>query len=200
MVKIHKDLEQRSMDWFKARNGKLSGSRVTPLMAKKGLGAGARTLALEIVAEMLIGMPEDTPTTWAMERGIELEEDAFDIYEANYPDVYGVGGIENDGLFFSPDGVVGEDGLLEIKSPMRKQHMVNLTTDDWEMAYYDQLQFGLMVSERKWIDLVSFHPDFPDNNAFKVKRITPDLEYITLMRERIAAFNVIVEHILKNLK
>jgi len=168
-------------------------------MAKKGLGAGARTLALEIVAEMLIGMPEDTPTTYQMERGIELEEDAFNIYEANYPEVYAAGGIENNGLFYSPDGIVGEDGLVEFKSPMRKQHMVNLTTDDWEKEYYDQLQFGLMVSERKWIDLVSFHPDFPDDKAFKVTRVDRDEEYIALMQERIAAFNIIVEQIKKSL-
>jgi hypothetical protein len=189
---IHKELIQGTEAWHMARLGKLSASRVTPLMAKKGLGAGARTLAIELLAETLTGEPLTMYTSDAMQRGTELEADAREIYAANYAAVEEVGGIEDNGLFYSPDGLVANDGLIEIKSPLAKQHLINLITPDFELGYINQIQFGLMVSGRKWLDLISFNPDYHDSMAMRVKRIYRDDEFISLLRERIAEFETIV--------
>ncbi len=199
-MKIHKDLQQGTMEWLLARLGKLSASNVAPLMAARGLGKTAKTYALELVAERLTQMPKHISMSFAMEQGIEREPDAREIYEQSEGlTVEQVGGIEADGLWFSPDGLVGEDGIIEIKCPQPPKHLANLLGEGIE-DYKPQIQFALMVTGRKWCDFISFNPDFSDETAFKVVRIEPDIEYIELMRERIEAFNVIVEHIINNLK
>lgn len=201
-MKIHEDLLQGSFDWEQLRLGKLSASRVSPLMAAKGLGKGARTLAITMIAEEMTGEPMDVPNTWAMERGVQLEPEARNIYKNHFPDkkIIEVGGIENDKLWYSPDGLVGADGLIEIKCPLAKQYIEILLSKTVLPEYKDQLQFGLMVSGRKWIDFVAFNPDFPADKAIKVIRVERDEKYIALMQERIEEFNVLINNLKSNLK
>jgi len=187
---IHKELIQGSNEWLMARLGKISASNIKPLMAARGLGEGAKTYALELIAEELTGEPKHLFINDAMQFGIDNEPLAREIYEQHLGEVVQVGGIEVDGLWYSPDGLVGDDGLIEIKCPQPTQHLRNLLGDG-SGEYEGQIQFGLMVSDRSWCDFISFNPNFPDDKAFKITRVERDQEYISLLRERIEQFIII---------
>jgi putative phage-type endonuclease len=198
---IYYELTQGTAEWLQLKSGKISASRVEPLMAVRGLGEAAKTYAVELTAEVLLDQPTFVPITFAMEHGSEYEPYAREIYENNRSvSVQQVGGIEHDGLWFSPDGLVDDDGLIEIKCPQPKQHLMILLSDDIDKRYIAQMQFGMMVSDRKWCDFVSFHPDFPDHLKVKVIRVERDEKYISLMRERIAEFKELLISINDKLK
>ncbi len=197
---IHKDIQQGSQEWFELKLGKLSASRIEPLMAARGLGAGARTLAMEIVAETMTGEAKHYFINEAMQWGIDNEPEAREIYAANCTEeVTQVGGFEANGLFYSPDGVVGDDGLLEIKCPQAIGHIQNLLELDVDRKYIPQLQWGLMVSGRKWIDFISYNPTFLDDKAFRVVRVVRDEVYIELMQQRVEDIYIIINQINESL-
>ena len=191
---IHKELIQRSEDWLKLKCGKISASKVSAIMGARGIGKTGRTYALELLAQRLVGEEEPQYVTDAMQTGIELEPVARDIYERHtHTTVVEVGGIEADGLWYSPDGLIGDLGLLEIKCPQRKQHVNNLLSDEVDPQYIAQLQFGLMVTGRKFIDFVSFNPDFDNDHAMKIITVARDKQYIRIMNDRIIEFNVLLD-------
>ena len=197
---IHNDIVQRTQQWLDLKAGKISASKIAPLMAPRGLGKQAHTLALEVLSERITGALSDNPVTWAMERGIELEPEARKIYsEAIEKRVIEIGGFEDGDLWFSPDGCIDEDGLCEIKCPLSKKHMEILLSDTVLPEYIPQLQFGLMISGRDWIDFVSYNPDFPDQYAMKVIGVHRDDNYIQLMKDRIDEFRALISMMEKKL-
>ena len=136
-----------------------------------------------------------------MEQGIEREPHARKKYESFCNCIVDeVGGIQDGELWYSPDGMVGEDGLIEIKCPQPVKHLRNLLDVEMWKDYEHQIQFGLMVSGRKWCDFISFNPDFPSDNAFKVVRVERDEAYIALLRERVKALDVMVKGIESEVK
>jgi len=210
---IHKDLIQGSPEWLKARLGKVSASNSarigeykeaqyyadSTVNQKKGIAGclkysggwsdGAKTYSLELVAETILQIPTFVPVNFAMEFGTANEPYAREIYETSRGiTVEEVGGIEKDGIWYSPDGLVGVDGLIEIKCPQAVQHLKNLLSNTVEEKYIRQLQFGLMVTGRKWVDFISFNPNFPDHLASKVIRVYPDFEYQANMMKNINLF------------
>ena len=190
---VHTELLQGSPDWLKARLGKISASKVSSIMGKRGFGKMGETYAIELITELILQQPTNIPVTFAMEWGTEYEPIAREIYEDKRKvTVEEVGGIEKDGLWFSPDGLVGEDGIIEIKCPQPSQHMRNLLSDVVLPQYIDQIQFGLMVSGRKWCDFISFNPDFPDKFKPKVIRVENDWEHQTRMSNNIEKFKVLL--------
>jgi len=217
-MKIHKDLIQGSPEWMYAKLGKPSASNFGRVMdsysepeyyvdnavnQKKGIagtlkntpgfGDGAKTYAIELIAETLLNEPTFTHVNYAMEHGNEYEPYAREIYERdNKLPVIQVGGIESDGLWYSPDGLVGDDGLIEIKCPQPTNHIRFLLDGEIDKKYITQMQFGLMVSGRKWCDFISFHPDFPDALKIKAVRIYPDLEYHYEMKLRADEFKKLI--------
>ena len=197
---IHNDIQQRTDVWRQLKIGKLSGSRIKPLAAPKGLGAATTTLALEILTERITGRLTDTPVTYAMEQGLMNEPIARDIYiNATGNDVVEVGGVSDGELFFSPDGLIGEDGILEIKSPQPKKHMEILLSDVVLPEYIPQLQFGMYVTNRKWCDFVSYCPEYPDDYCFKIIRHKRDDASIDMLKDRIEQFNRLLENMEKKL-
>ena len=201
---ITHNIEQRSDEWLQLKAGKMSGSRVGKIITKSGKPTDAfRSMVMELAAERLTGRMVETPISYAMQQGIDLEPDAIEIY-ANHAkaDVKFVGGFEFDNMWYSPDGVIGEKGLLEVKCPLPKQHLSNLLQNKGEVdsKYMAQLQFGLWITGREWIDFVSFNPDFPDHFAIKITTVTVDKAYREKMVKMLGMFEGMVGNMIGGLK
>jgi putative phage-type endonuclease len=169
--------EQRSDEWYTARRGIVTASAVGKLLTptlKVADNDTARGLTAALVAERITGTVEPTFVNDDMWRGIEHEPYARDLYSGLYQQAVECGFMvrrEDDWtLGYSPDGVVADEGLIEIKCPRAKAHVVTILTDAVPAYYMAQLQAGLLVTGRKWIDYVSFHAGLP----LYVKRVHPD--------------------------
>lgn len=134
----------------------------------------SRNLTLLLAAERVAGWTEDTFMTGDMIRGVESEPFAREAYAEHFGEVTEVGFMRRDEkgwtLGYSPDGLVGDDGLIEIKSPRAKTHLKTILADEVPAQYMPQLQAGLLVSGRKWIDFVSYVGGLP----LYRKRVEPD--------------------------
>lgn len=134
----------------------------------------SRGIISTLVAERITGVTEDTPMAFDMYRGVMCEPYARDLYSEHHEPVAEVGFMryEGDGwtLGYSPDGLVGGDGLIEVKSPRAKTHLNTIMADEVPAYYMAQCQAGLLVSGRNWLDFVSFCQDMP----LYVKRVHPD--------------------------
>ena len=174
---IHDQLVQGSEEWLAVRRGLVTASVVGKLLTptlKVADNDTSRGLVSTLIAERITGWTEDTPMTSDMWRGVESEPFARDVYSAHYQQAEEVGfmHLEEDGwqLGYSPDGLVGVDGLIEIKAPRAKTHLKTILADEVPGFYMPQLQAGLLVSGRAWIDFVSFVGGMP----LYVKRVYPD--------------------------
>lgn len=134
----------------------------------------SRGLTSILVAERITGDVDPTPITSDMWRGIEHEPYARDVYSGHYQQAVDCGFMRRDEdgwtLGYSPDGLVGDDGLVEIKCPRSKAHLNTILADDVPAAHVPQLQAALLVSGRAWIDFVSFRGGMP----LYIKRVYPD--------------------------
>lgn len=172
---------QESQDWMLARAGKFTASRAADLMArtKSGPGAARANLIATLVAERITGQPVESYRNAAMERGIELEAEARDAYSFQagvaVEEVGFVvcGQLPNTGC--SPDGLVGVDGLVEIKCPSAMgKHLDALLTGAHADEYRWQLQHQLMVTRREWVDAASYDPRWPEHLQLAVRRVYRD--------------------------
>jgi hypothetical protein len=171
-VVYHRDLEQGTAAWLKARCGVLTASEmkniITPTL-KIANNDKTRGHLWDLLAQRITGHVEETYESWDILRGREDEIEARLRYSQHYSPVEECGFITNDKwgfkLGFSPDGLVGEDGLIECKS--RKQKYQVETIVDYAAAnkipteFMLQCQTGLIVSERKWIDFISYSGGLP---------------------------------------
>jgi hypothetical protein len=156
-------VDQGSEAWRALRRGVVTASVVGKLLTparKVANNETSRGLTATLVAERITGYTEDTPMTSDMWRGVDSEPIARDIYSGHYQQAVEVGFMRRDEdgwqLGYSPDGLVGTDGLLEIKAPRQKTHLNTILADSvppWNVA---QLQAGLLVTGRDWIDFVSY--------------------------------------------
>ena len=174
---IHDEIVQGTPEWHDARRGMVTASAVGKLITptlKVADNDTSRALTATLVAERISGWTEDTAMTWDMARGIDSEPIARDIYSGHYQQAVEVGFmvLERDGwqLGFSPDGLVGSDGLIEIKAPRAKTHLNTILADRVPAYYMAQCQAGLLVSGRKWLDFVSYCGGLP----LYVTRVLPD--------------------------
>lgn len=161
-------------------------------MAKSGLGAGADTFADELIMRMLGVDFSDGYTSYAMQRGTELEPEARLLYEKkNFVEVDKPGRFfhpEYDFVSGEPDGIVGNDGLIEIKCPKKKYHLANLRDAEQVSKYYYQMQGYMWITERQWCDFVSYDPRFPKGMQLAIERVERDQETIDLIEERSIEF------------
>ncbi len=155
---IHK-FEQGTEEWFKCRLGKLTASTAQAIATK---GKGLETLAFEKVAELMTGKVKNSYTNEDIERGHELENIARGMYEIETGNtVEQVGFVELDEYTgASPDGFVGEDGLLEIKCKNDPNFVKYLYTKEIEPEYVWQMNMQMFITERKWCDYVVFNENF----------------------------------------
>lgn len=183
---------QDDAGWMLDRAGKFTASRASDLMAKTKTGPSASrgNLIALLAVERLTGQPVETYQNAAMQRGIETEAEARDAYSfAKGVAVEEVGFIPCDQLpntGCSPDGLVGEDGLVEIKCPASMaKHLDALRTGAHAVEYRWQLQHQLMVTGRAWVDAASYDPRFPEHLQLAVKRVERDEAAIAELRAEI---------------
>jgi exodeoxyribonuclease (lambda-induced) len=167
--------------------GRIGGSESNVLTVKgksdHGLGAGAITLMYEKLFEIKTGQPaKDVFVTDAMQRGIDLEMDAiYEYSQMEFKDVEECGYITNSDLIYagySPDGLVGEDGLIEVKCPGSIEYMRIVLGGEIPGKYYCQMQWGMFISERKWCDYVVYNPDY-EPKPLVVQRVDRDENFIS---------------------
>lgn len=174
---MNEDLVQGSAEWRAARAGKLTASRLSEALAKtsKGWGASRANLIAELVAERLTGITSEGFNSEAIRWGHEKEPDARAAYEmwANV-DVAQVGFVEHPTIAMSgasPDGFVGDVGLIEIKCPNTATHIETLLSGAVPLKYSLQMQWQMACTGRLWCDFVSFDPRMPGDMQLLVKRI-----------------------------
>lgn len=188
-------MEQRTEEWITARLGKVTASRVKDVMAKGRGGApsASRTnYMMQLLCERLTGKQEEGFTSAAMQRGTDLEPLARTAYEL-YADaeVTEVGLILHpriDGFAASPDGVVGERGLLEIKAPNTATHVATLRSGKHDSSYDWQMLAQMACTGRDWVDFVSFDDRLPEELQYFCARFHRDDKRIREMEAEVTAF------------
>lgn len=159
-----------------------------PLVIEVANNDTSRGLTRALTAERITGFTEPTFATDDMFRGIEDEPRARDLYAEHYAPVTEVGFMRRDEdgwtLGCSPDGLVGDDGMLEIKSRRQKNHLATVLADDVPAVNMPQCQAALLVSGRKWLDYVSYCGGM----ALYVKRVFPDERWFAAIEEAARTF------------
>ncbi len=189
------DAPQGSPEWFAARAGKVTASRISDVLAKGRAGAPSATRAAymgELIAETLTGQPANAFQGNAdTERGIELEPAARAAYEVTRSTMVMPVGlvihprIERSGA--SPDGLAG-DGLLEIKCPRIHVHLSYLLAGEPPAAYVPQMAWQAACTERPWVDFVSYCPAMPDDLRLFVVRYEPSMAYLKEIEGAVVEF------------
>lgn len=187
-------MEQRTEEWYAARLGKVTASRVADVMAKtkSGYGASRANYMAELLCERLTGQKTDSFVSAEMQRGTELEAQARDGYAFLNDVKVGEGGFFDHASIpmfgASPDGLIGTDGLVEFKCPNTATHIDYLLSQSVPGKYQTQMQAQMACTGRAWCDFVSFDPRLPDDLQFFVKRVQRDDAFIAAMLTEIAAF------------
>lgn len=178
-IEYHDAVEQGSDEWLAIRCGLLTASEMKLIITPKykvANNAKTKTHALELLAQRINNYTEPSYVSDAMLRGHEDEITAREVYSDKYQDATETGFITNDKwgftLGYSPDGLVGSDGLIEIKSRCQKYQVQTIT--DWCVPeeHDIQVQTALLVSEREWIDYIQYCGGMP----MCVIRVYPDLD------------------------
>lgn len=182
--------EQGSPEWLEARLGIVTMSRLSALLVNgksaSGFGKDAYTYMNQLIGERITGELDDSfQGNRHTERGHELEPLARQLYaDTTGNEAEEVGIILNHGAGYSPDGLVSNDGLIEIKTKQPKHQIEVLLAGEIPKDHIAQCQGGLWVSEREWIDFVSYWPGMP----LFVKRAYRDEKMIRTIAERVDAF------------
>ena len=164
---IHLDVTQGSKEWFLARLGIPTASEFHKILTPKTmkLSTQAEPYLHRLLAEWLLGTPfEQETTVWSMEVGIEREEEAAQYYELTTGNTTNLAGFcltDDRKIGASPDRLVGEKGLVEIKCPLASTHVGYLLNGELPVDYLPQLQGQLYVSGRAWCDFLSYYPGLP---------------------------------------
>ncbi|RBA42363.1 MULTISPECIES: lambda exonuclease family protein [Acinetobacter] len=195
---------QRSDDWYAERCGKVTASRVKDLNAKPSKGKALNALGLTILAERLTGVQKETPTNFYMQWGIDNEQHAIAAYEneTGYF-VNGTGLIDHPFIEMfgaSPDGLVGENGQIEVKCPDTTTHLNTLLTKEVPDEYIPQITSQLACTRREWCDFVSYDPRLePELQIIIIRVFAKDLNIEGLERD-VRAFNRAIEEAKASLK
>jgi putative phage-type endonuclease len=193
-------MEQRSPEWYAARLGKVTASRVADIIAKtkSGYSTSRANYMAELVCERLTGKQGDFYQNAAMVWGTETEPMARSAYEAHSGNL-----VTETGLVLhtsiadagaSPDGLIDEDGLVEIKCPNTSTHIDTLLDEKVPSKYVTQIMWQMACTERKWCDFVSFDPRMPEHMQLFVKRIERDDDMIIELEREVEKFLVELEY------
>jgi len=187
-------MEQRTDDWFAARIGKVTASRVADVVAKtkSGYSASRDNYMAQLVCERLTGKPAESFSNASMQWGTETEPLARAAYEAKMDVLVDeVGFIDHPSIVnsgASPDGLVGIDGLIEIKCPNTATHIDTLLSQTVPKKYADQIFWQMACTGRDWCDFVSYDPRLPSDLQLFIKRIPRDDKYIQLLEAEVIEF------------
>lgn len=200
MMRVYEDLEQGTEEWFRARMGIPTASEFSTVMAKGVKGGESktrRTYMLRLAGELLTGEPAETYSNGHMERGKIMEAEAREHYAfITCVDPKQIGFIRNGDNGCSPDSLIGNNGMLEIKSALPHILLDKILRDDFPPEHKAQTQGALWVAEREWIDLVVYWPKLP----LFVKRAYRDEDYIAKMADAVDQFNSELAEIVNKLR
>lgn len=187
-MQIHRGIEQGSEEWLAMRLGLPTASRFKDLLAG-GKGITRQSYMVQLAAELLTGQREESYINASMEWGTATEPQARSAYEfINGVDVEQVTIITNDLAGYSPDGLVGNDGLIEIKCPKTTTHIETVLSGKMPTGHIPQVQGGLWVSEREWLDFVSYDPRINSDKSFFCTRVYRDDSYIKNLESEVIRF------------
>ena len=185
---------QGSPEWFALRCGRVTASRVADVVAKtkSGPSASRANYMAELIAERLTGEPAERFTNAAMQWGNDKEPEARTAYafETN-TEIEQVGFIEHPTIAMtgaSPDGLVGADGLVEIKCPNTNTHIETLLGAVVPSKYVTQMLWQMACTGRAWCDFVSYNPRLPESMRLFVKRVVRDEARIAELEADVSAF------------
>lgn len=188
------ELQQGTDEWRRARAGSLGASSLHEALAKtrNGWGASRANLLSRLVVERLTGVPQDTYQNNAMRNGIEREPEARAAYQFEKATlVKTVGLIKHPTIAWShcsPDGLVGDDGLVELKCPAENTHLETLLGAPPPQKYVYQCAWQMACTGRAWVDLVSYHPAFPESMQLHITRIERDDNLIANLEKEVKVF------------
>lgn len=193
------DIIQGSAEWHDLRRGKVTASRISDIIAKTKSGPSAlrANYMAELIAERLTGDTAPGFVSPAMQWGTDNEPDARTAYEFRTDaEVVQVGFITHPILHdsgASPDGLVGDDGLVEIKCPNTATHIETLIGQSVPSKYIPQMQWQMACTGRKYCDFVSFDPRLPESMRLVVMRVDRDDKLIASLEKDVADFLAEVE-------
>jgi putative phage-type endonuclease len=187
-------IEQGTDGWFAERLGKVTASRVADVVAKtkSGYSASRANYMAELVVERLTGQRGASFSNAAMQWGTEQEPNARAAYEARTGHL-----VEETGFVphptipmsgASPDGLVGDNGLVEIKCPNTATHIETMLSGTVPEKYMLQMMWQMACTDRKWCDFVSYDPRLPENMQLWIKRIELDLPLINGLEREVMKF------------
>lgn len=187
------DMIQGSDSWFAIRCGKVTASRVADVVArtKSGWGASRANYMAQLIAERLTDKVAESYSNAAMQWGVDTEPEARAAYEFRTDaTVTEVAFVEHPHLDSgaSPDGLIGDDGLVEIKCPNTATHIDTLLGQKIPSKYITQMQWQMACTKRQWCDFVSYDPRLPEAMRLYVKREHADAEQIKTLSEEIRLF------------
>ncbi len=197
---MENNVVQCSEEWFAIRLGKVTASKIADLMAKTktGYSASRANYMAQIIVERLTGQKQESFTNAAMQWGTDNEPQARAAYELETGlAVKEVGFVDHPTIKMSgasPDGLIGDDGQLEIKCPNTATHIDFLLTGDIEGKYIKQMQWQMACTGRSWCDFVSFDPRLPVNLQLKIVRVIRDNALISEMQIEVDMFLTEVEN------
>lgn len=175
---------QGSPEWFAARLGRVTASRICDVTArtKTGWGASRANYMAQLIVERLTGKPTESYTNAAMQHGIDCEPAARAAYQFETTTLVAKAGFDPHPTIpmagASPDGYVGDDGLLECKCPQSAAHLDVLLSQTVPPKYVAQVQWQMACTGRAWCDFVSFDPRMPEEMALFIKRVPRDDRFI----------------------
>lgn len=188
------EIEQRSPEWFAVRCGRVTASRISDIIYKtqKGYSTSRANYAAQLVCERLTGSVEQGYSNAAMQWGTEKEPEAREAYAferdavvneigfAIHPKITLAGA--------SPDGLVDDDGMVEIKCPITATHIDTLLNETIADKYIVQMQWQMACTDRQWCDFVSYDPRLPLDMQLFVKRVPRDDARIAALESEVTAF------------
>lgn len=204
------DIEQNTDEWMDLRMGKITSSKMGCIMANldKAFGNPAKEYAQKIALELVTGKRDSTEgySNKYMEMGHEREPEAILLYQ-----VQAETKVDNGGFYYekttervvigdSPDGNVGEDGCIEVKSVSPNSHWKVLKKGGFDTAYKWQIHNHIWTGNKRWCDFISYCPDFPESKQLYIFRVERDEEIIETMRRRVNEFRKLVEDNIKILE
>jgi hypothetical protein len=199
MTTYHHNIEQGTPEWHDLRRGVLTSTAIRTLITPTGKLADndkTRAHVYEVAAQRITGRTEDNYMSFDMMRGHVEEILARDLYSHTYEPVTQCGFITNDSLGFtvgySPDGLAGEDGVIEIKSAKAKIQVQRIADGAMPTEHIAQVQTGLWVTGRKWCDFISYS----NGMAMMVVRVNADPAYHALIEQAAQAFEAKVSEVI----
>lgn len=199
-------MEQRTDEWFQARLGKVTASKISDVLAKirSGEAAVRRNYKMQLATERLTGQKTDSYINQAMQDGIDREDTAREIFEiVRDIKVDQVGFIDHPTIKMagaSPDGLLPDNGVLEIKCPVETTHTTNLLERKLPSRYVSQVQWQMACTGADYANFVSYNPNFEPKLQLIYLDVERDNEYIEMLEEEVSTFLTEVDDIINILR